>query len=157
MPKAKPDRVEVIRFELQESERQILRDYVTINGVNKLVGTILQNFTAIVKDTTALIAIFILLKEIFPNFNPQFTSGMSSDEVLNEAVGAYNILKETGVDPFAFAELRQESGRSDRAATSFFGGLINLFFKPFEAFGRGGDEPFLNSETREEAEARTEN
>jgi len=155
MPKAKPDRVEVIRFELQESERQILRDYVTINGVNKLVGTILQNFTAIVKDASALIAIFIILKEIFPNFNPQFTSGMSSDEVLNEALGAYNILRETGIDPFAFAEMRQESGRSDQAATSLIGGIINLFMKPFEFLNSGGD--LLNTETREEAEARSQN
>ena len=143
MPKAKPDRVEVIRFELQESERQILRDYVTINGANKIIGTILSNFTAIMKDTTALIAVFILLKEIFPNYNPQFTSGMSSDDVLNEAIGAYNILKETGGNPFEFAELRQESGRSDQAATSLIGGLINLFMKPFEAFGR---DDFLNND-----------
>ncbi len=145
MPKAKPDRVEVIRFELQESERQILRDYVTINGVNKLLGTILQNFTAIMKDATALIAIFIILKEIFPNFNPTFTSGMSSDAVLNEAIGAYNILKETGIDPFAFAESRQTSGRSDEAATSLIGGIINLFMKPFEALGKINDDDFIGN------------
>jgi len=95
------------------------------------------------------------LKEIFPNFNPQFTSGMSSDEVLNEALGAYNILRETGIDPFAFAEMRQESGRSDEAATSLIGGIINLFMKPFEFLASGGD--LLNTETREEAEARSQN
>ena len=34
MPKAKPDRVEVIRIELQESERQILRDFVTSRSID---------------------------------------------------------------------------------------------------------------------------
>tara|TARA_R110002012_G_C11656095_1_gene611742 strand:- start:1314 stop:1727 length:414 start_codon:yes stop_codon:yes gene_type:complete len=36
MPKAKPDRVEVIRIELQESERQILRDYVSVNTIGEV-------------------------------------------------------------------------------------------------------------------------
>ena len=36
MPKAKPDRVEVIRIELQESERQILRDFVTSQSLGEI-------------------------------------------------------------------------------------------------------------------------
>lgn len=36
MPKAKPDRVEVIRIELQESERQILRDFVSTNAIGDI-------------------------------------------------------------------------------------------------------------------------
>jgi len=48
MPKAKPDKVEVIRIELQESERQILRDYVT--GQN--VGETAQLFEGIDKLLT---------------------------------------------------------------------------------------------------------
>lgn len=48
MPKAKPDRVEVIRIELQESERQILKDYVT--GQN--VGEVSQLFEGIDKLLT---------------------------------------------------------------------------------------------------------
>jgi hypothetical protein len=36
MPKAKPDRVEVIRIELQESERQILRDFVSANAIGDI-------------------------------------------------------------------------------------------------------------------------
>jgi len=48
LPKAKPDRVEVIRIELQESERQILKDYVT--GQN--VGEVSQLFEGIDKLLT---------------------------------------------------------------------------------------------------------
>ncbi len=48
MPKSKPDKVEVVRIELQESERQILRDYVT--GQN--VGEISQLFEGIDKLLT---------------------------------------------------------------------------------------------------------
>lgn len=36
MPKAKPDRVEVLRIELQESERQILRDFVSANAIGDI-------------------------------------------------------------------------------------------------------------------------
>jgi len=36
MPKSKPDRVEVIRIELQESERQILRDFVSANAIGDI-------------------------------------------------------------------------------------------------------------------------
>ena len=36
MPKAKPDRVELLRIELQESERQILRDFVSVNTIGEI-------------------------------------------------------------------------------------------------------------------------
>ena len=48
MPKAKPDRVEVIRIELQESERQILRDFVSVNTI----GEVAQLFEGIDKLLT---------------------------------------------------------------------------------------------------------
>lgn len=48
MPKAKPDRVEVLRIELQESERQILRDFVSVNTI----GEVAQLFEGIDKLLT---------------------------------------------------------------------------------------------------------
>lgn len=142
MPKAKPDQVISFRIELQESERQILRDFQTAYIVNNLTKTIASNFTAIIKDVSALVAIFIILKEIFPNFNPEFTSGMTTTDVLNEAIGAYDIMRETGA-PFSpsFNEAREESGRYDEAAGTLFGGIFNLITNLFRPFT---DPPDLN-------------
>ena len=120
MPKPKPD--QVIRHEivLGRSERELIKDF-QLQLAAKNIATI---GTEILKDTTALIALWTLISLFAPGLKFTFNPNASPTEVIESGVAQYQ----------NWEEQRVASGRYDEGASGLSGGVFNLLtnlFRPY--------------------------
>lgn len=117
IPKPKPD--QVIRHEivLGRSEREIIKDFQIQLAVKNFANV----GTEILKDTTALIALFTLVSYFYPELKFTFPTDASPTEIVESGVVQYQ----------NWQQQRVESGRYDEAAGSLFGGIFNLISNLF--------------------------
>ena len=117
MPKPKPD--QVIRHEivLGRSERELIKDF-QLQLAAKNIAAI---GTEILKDTTALIALWTLISLFAPDLKFTFNPNASPTEVIESGVAQYQ----------NWEEQRVASGRYDEGASSLFGGVFNLLTNLF--------------------------
>ncbi len=117
MPKPKPD--QVIRHEivLGRSEREIIKDFQIQLAVKNLTNV----GTEILKDTTALIALFTLVSYFYPELQFTFNPDATPTEIVESGVVQYQ----------NWQQQRVESGRYDEAAGSLSGGIFNLISNLF--------------------------
>ena len=120
MPKPKPD--QVIRHEivLGRSEREIIRDSQTLYAAKN--AAVLA--TEVLKDATALAALFIIISNYFPGLTFLFSPESDPSSILDQAQNQYA----------AWDNERRESGTYEAQGGSLTGGVFNLLtnlFRPF--------------------------